>query len=154
MIDWGEWSRQAVSRMQAQNQAWRERFSLQREPYRWDLDTAELRFARARDSVIADICLIGTASQAQGTFRWAWANDAIPANAQRGLELVRAFGEMHDLPLLITPEWSGGQAEGLEMLAVAGRVQSSSGGFVDQAEDLTLFFTLSNFRLRPTADQS
>jgi hypothetical protein len=46
MIDWGEWSRQAVSRMQAQNQAWRERFSLQREPYRWDLDTAELRFAR------------------------------------------------------------------------------------------------------------
>jgi Family of unknown function (DUF6882) len=132
--DWAEWSRQAVAQMQAQNNAWLERYSLQRMPYRWDLDSGALTFVRADDSVTADICVIGTVSRSQGTFLWAWANDAIPPVARRGLDVVRAFGETHDLPLLTTPEWAGGRAEGLEMLAVAGRIQNASGGFVDQAE--------------------
>jgi hypothetical protein len=152
MTDWAEWSRQAVAEMRARNQAWIERFSLQGAPYRWDLGTAGLTFARGgdgEDGVVADICVVGTVSRARQTFRWAWADDAIPAVARRGLELVRTFGETHDLPLLITPEWSGGRAEGLEMLAVAGRVQNASGGFVDDAEDVIFFFTLSHFRVQP-----
>jgi hypothetical protein len=67
----------------------------------------------------------------------------------RGLDLVRAFGETHDLPLLITPEWPGGLADGLEMLAVAGRVQGADGAFVDGKQGLKLLFTLSRFRVRP-----
>ena len=154
MTDWGEWSRDAVTAMKARNEAWVTRFAVQRAPYRWDLDTAELIFERAADRVVADICVVGTVSAAQGTFRWAWANDVIPPAAKQGVELVRRFGETHDLPLLVTPEWPGGRADGLEMLAVAGRVQSASGGFVDVADDLTLFLTLSGFRLRPTAGQT
>lgn len=69
--------------------------------------------------------------------------------AKLGLELVRQFGEAHDLPRLVTPEWRGGRADGLEMLAVAGRVQDASGGFVDATGDLMLFFTLRHFRVRP-----
>jgi hypothetical protein len=152
MTDWAEWSRQAVAEMHARNRAWVQQFSLQGAPYRWDLDTASLTFARACDSVVADICLIGTVSTSDATFRWAWANEAIPPTAKRGLELVREFGETHDLPQLIASEWSGGRAEGLEMLAAAGRIQSASGGFVDEADDLTLLFTLSNFRARPNAE--
>jgi hypothetical protein len=105
-----------------------------------------------RDCVRADICVIGTVSHAQKAFRWAWADDGIAPPARHGLDLVRAFGETHDLPQLTTPEWSGGRAEGLEMLAIAGRIQNARGGFVDEAEDLTLFFTLSHFRVRPGAD--
>jgi hypothetical protein len=123
MTDWREWSRQAVAEMQARNEEWIRGFSLQGAPYRWDLGTAELIFARAGDHVVADICAIGTVSEAQGTFRWTWANDGIPATAMRGLELVRAFGEAHDLPLLITPDWPGSLADGKEMLAIAGRIQ-------------------------------
>ena len=33
------------------------------------------------------------------------------------------------------------------MLAAAGRIQDAAGVFVDQAGDLTLFCTLSNFRV-------
>jgi hypothetical protein len=33
------------------------------------------------------------------------------------------------------------------MLAVAGRILNASGGFVDEAEDLTFLFTLSRFRV-------
>jgi hypothetical protein len=152
MTDWGEWSRGAVAEMQAQNEAWLRRFSLQGAPYRWDLGTAELIFDRAGDHVVADICAIGSVSEAEGTFCWAWANEAIPSTATRGLELVRAFGEAHDLPLLIMPEWPGGLADGLEMLAVAGRVQDANGGFVDTERGLTTLFTLSHFRVRRSGD--
>jgi hypothetical protein len=149
MTDWGEWSRQAVTAMQAQNEAWLTRFALQHNPYRWDLDTGQLIFERAVDRVVADACLVGTVSAAQGTFLWAWANEVIPPMAKQGLELVRTFGETHDLPLLVTPEWPGNRGDGLEMLAISGRVQDASGGFVDVAGDLTLFFTLRRFRVRP-----
>jgi hypothetical protein len=149
MTDWAEWSRQAVAEMQARNEEWLRGFSLRGAPYRWDLGTAELIFVRAGDQVVADICAVGTVSEAQGTFRWAWANDAIPSTAMRGLELVRAFGETHDLPLLITPEWPGGLPDGLEMLAIAGRVQGADGAFVDGEQGLKLLFTLSRFRVRP-----
>jgi hypothetical protein len=149
MTDWAEWSREAVSTMQARNRAWTSRFELERAPYRWDLGTAELVFQRAGDRVVAALCVVGTVSAAQGTFRWAWANDVTPPGATRGLDLVRAFGELHDLPLLTTPEWPGGRAEGLEMLAIAGRIQDASGGFVDADGDLTLFFTLTDFRVVP-----
>lgn len=148
MTDWSEWSREAVATMQSRNEAWVSRFRLERAPYRWQLDSAELVFEREADQVVADLCLVGTVSEVEGTFCWAWNNDAIPAGARLGLELVRDFGIAHDLPLLTTPAWPGGRAEGLEMLAAAGRIQDASGGFVDRAGDLTLFFTLRRFRER------
>ena len=36
------------------------------------------------------------------------------------------------------PEWPGSRADGLEMLAIAGRLQDASGGFIDSAGELTL----------------
>jgi hypothetical protein len=138
--------------MSAQNEAWTSRFDLARAPFRWDLATAELRFERATDHVVADLCLVGTVSEVAGTFRWAWANHAIPEAARRGLDMVRAFGATHDLPRLTEPEWPGSRADGLEMLAIAGRVQDASGGFIDKAGELELFFTLHRFRVVPLPD--
>jgi hypothetical protein len=148
VTDWTEWSRQAVAAMQARNEAWIARFNPDRAPYRWDLITAELLFERETDQVVADLCVVGTVSELEGTFLWAWDNDAIPATAKRGLDVVRTFGATHDLPRLITPEWPGDRADGLEMLAIAGRIQDASGGFVDQESGLLLFFTLHQFRVR------
>lgn len=145
--DWSAWSRDAVAAMQARNDGWTARFGLARAPYRWDIDTAELSFERPGGRVVADLCLVGTVSDATGTWLWAWANDAIPAVAKHGLELVRDFGVTHDLPLLTTAEWPGGRAEGLEMAAVAGRIQEASGIFVDRSGDLLVFFTLHRFRM-------
>lgn len=115
--------------MQARNESWISRFDLVRAPYRWDLATAELVFERATDRVVAELCLVGTVAESEGTFLWAWDNDTIPATAKRRLDVVRSFGSIHDLPRLTTPEWPGGRADGLEMLAIAGRVQDASGGF-------------------------
>jgi hypothetical protein len=148
MTDWAEWSRQAVAEMSARNEAWLARYELKGAPYRWHLDTGELVFDRGTHQVVADICLVGTVSECEGTFLWAWANETIPGAAMRGLDVVRRFGASHDLTSLITSEWPGGRPDGLEMLAVAGRIQDASGGFIDKAGDVTMFFTLHRFRVR------
>ena len=147
MTDWAEWSRQAVAEMDRRNTAWLARFGLASRPYRWDLDRARIRFERGGEAVVADLCMIGSVSECEGTFLWAWANDMIPEAATAGLDRVRRFGEEHDLPLLVTSEFPAGRAEGLELLAVAGRIQEAEGGFVDREADVTMFFTLHRFRV-------
>ena len=147
MTDWGQWRRDAVAEMNRRNQAWIARFGLADAPYRWNLEPARIRFERGGDAVLADLCMIGSVSEHEGTFLWAWANDTIPAAATVGLDRVRHFGEEHDLTLLITPEFPAGRAEGLEMVAAAGRIQDAEGAFVDREGDVTMFFTLHRFRV-------
>jgi hypothetical protein len=132
--------------MNARNQTSVERYSLTGAPYLFDLSTATIAFERPSTRVVADLCVVGTVSETEGSFLWAWANPAIPVEAKRGIEKVRAFGLEHDLGLLIEPEMSGGRAEGLEALAIAGRVLDADGAWVDEGSDLTLFFLLFNFR--------
>ena len=144
--DWGAWSADAVSLMNSRNRAWIERYQLTGASYVWDLNSATIAFDAGSSRVVADLCLVGTASKAEGSFLWAWANDDIPAGAKRDLEKVRAFGDEFDLGLLTTPSHHGGRAEGLEAVAIAGRVLDADGVWVDERGDLTLFFALFNFR--------
>jgi hypothetical protein len=130
--DWRAWSAEAVSLMQARNREWVDRHHLAGAPYFWDLATATIAFNRSSIRVVADLCVIGTASKVEGTFLWAWANETISAEAKRGLEKVRAFGLEHDLGLLTRSELAGGRAEGLEALAIAGRVLKADGVWVDE----------------------
>src|SRR5687767_7024312 len=125
--DWAAWSREAVQLMRRRNADWEQRFTLQGCPFVWDLETASIRFERTLDDVVASICLVGTTSSPEGTFLWAWANEAIPSVTRRGLDLVRAFGAKHDLSVLTTAELPGGRPEALEMVAIAGRVLDADG---------------------------
>lgn len=144
--DWAAWSRDAVALMQARNEAWIERFGLSGAPYTWNIEQATLRFTRESGAVIADLCVVGTAAASGGTFLWAWANDGIPKHAWQRLHPVIGFGQQHGLDLLTTPEWTGGKSEGLEVLAVAGRILDADGTFLDTHGDLTVFFLLFDIR--------
>ena len=150
--DWAAWSRAAVALMNERNQAWIRRYQLTSSPYRWRLDPPILEFPRASDRVQARICCIGTVSKSEGSFLWSWANEAIPAPAKDGVESVRAFGSRHHLHLLTSASWAGGHPEGLEMLAVSGRVLDAEGIWVAPAEDVTSYFTLSGFLVSPRED--
>jgi hypothetical protein len=132
--------------MQSRNRAFIEKFALSGRAFRWDLDAGQIAFASAEYVVVADLCVAGSISACEKTFLWAWANEAIPRRAQERLHDVRTFGKTHDLGLLTTAEWPATRAEGLEMLAVAGRVLDADGVFVAPAGDLTLFFVLHRFR--------
>lgn len=151
--DWAAWSREAVALAQERNRTWVDGFGLAGALYRWDLEAATFTFERdGGTAVVADLCIIGTASASEGSFLWAWANDALPAEAHRRLEEVRKFGQQHELGLLTTPTWPGGRAEGLEMLAIAARVLDGEGTWVDTSGDLTMFFVLSRLRAAPAVD--
>ena len=146
--DWSAWSQEAVRLMQERNGRWIRNYRLEGCPYQWSLDDAQLVFRSESAEVVSDICVIGSVSRSEGTFRWAWANEAIPSCAQDDLARVREFGKVRALELLITPQWPGGRREGLEMAAVAGSVLDADGIWIEETGDVTLFFALSNFRKR------
>jgi hypothetical protein len=125
--------------MQERNRAWMEDYDLQGCQYVWTFDDAQLVFRPGSDEVVADICVIGSVSEAEGTFLWAWANETIPEHARRGLERVREFGGRNELESLTKPVWPGGRSDGLEMAAVAGRVLDAAGVWVAPTGDATLY---------------
>jgi hypothetical protein len=145
-MDWSVWSKDSVALMQQRNEEWRQKFELEHATYFWDLETAEIGFTTTNRRVIADMCVAGTVSHSEGTFLWGWANESLPALSIAGLETVRAFGEEHDLELLTSSSLPGGRAQGLECVAIAGRLQNAAGVFIDPLDDVTMFFTLNNFR--------
>lgn len=150
--DWASWSRESVQLMQARNAAFNEKFDLKGRPYRWNLDHAQIAFPFHDHAVVADLCVVGSVSECEGTFLWAWANETLDDRARERLHEVRAFGDKHDLSLLTTAEWQGGRSEGLEMLAIAGRLLDAEGVWIDSNGGLTLFFTLHRFRTVPMSD--
>jgi hypothetical protein len=152
LTDWAAWSRASVALMNERNQNWINTFQVASVPYHWHLDPPVLEFKRASDYVRAVLCCIGGVSLREGTFLWSWANDAIPACAKQGIERVRTFGQHHGLPLLTSASWRGSRPEGLEMLAISGRILDAQGAWVAPAEDVTLFFALSSFEVVGTSE--
>ena len=138
--------------MQTRNRAFNEKFDLDGRPYRWNLEHAQIAFLFPDHAVVADLCYVGSVSACEGTFLWAWANEAVSDRARDRLLEVRDFGDKHDLGLLTTAEWEGGKSEGLEMLAIAGRLLDADGVWIDAHDGLTLFFTLHRFRILPLRD--
>jgi hypothetical protein len=147
--DWQSWSREAVRLMQERNRAFVERFGFAGRPFLWNLEAAKIAFHSDGGAAVADLCVVGTVSEREGTFLWSWDNEAIPQRARQRIDEVRAFGTAHDLSLITTAEWSGGKAEGLEMMAVAGRILDAEGVFVVPDGDRTFFLTLHRFRAVP-----
>jgi hypothetical protein len=135
--------------MQERNRAWIERYNLEGRGYNWTLEPPELVFARESDEVVASIAVVGTTSQVEGTFVWAWANAAVPTVATAGLEAVREFGRRHDLSLLSEPSSGGGLREGKELAAIAGRVLDAEGIFIQESGDVTSFLAIRSFHVRP-----
>lgn len=145
-MDWAHWSKEACALMQSRNDCWRRSFGLVDATYHWDLGSATIRFEGKGSLVLADLCVVGTTSASEGTFLWGWANESLPPAVTSGLEVVRRFGQEHDLPLLVVPEMPGARAEGLECAGIAGRIQDAAGVFVDTCGDVTMYFTLAGFR--------
>ncbi len=152
--DWNAWSREAVESMMAGNALWQREFGLEGSPkYHWDLDSATLTLDGALGPVLATVCLVGTSSDAEGSFLWSWANEAIPRQHGQALEAVHAFGRENQLALLTTARIQGARPEAMECLCIAGRLQRALGTFIDQQGDVTLYFTILHLRVEPATDQ-
>jgi hypothetical protein len=147
--DWAAWSREAVRQLIRKNERWPAEHGLPPSiRYSLHVDRAELTFPRAEDELVAHFSVVASASKAEGTVLWGWANEALAAPAQVGLEQVREFGNANGLSLLTEPFVHGGLPEGRELLAIASRIMDASGGFIESEGDLTLFLALRSFESR------
>lgn len=65
--------------------------------------------------------LLGTESEASGTWLWAWANTEsnIPAHLLTASLALKAYGEQHGIPELATPEVPLDQVEGHTLALLA-----------------------------------
>lgn len=140
---WSAWSRAALRLVEQRNAAFAARHRLAGRAARWSLDDPRLVFDLEADALVTDLCVIG--SSRAGTFRWAWADGAIPPHARRELEKVRAFGELAALEALESPTCPAGQVEALELAAVGARVLYADALWVASTSAAKLFFAL----LRP-----
>ena len=129
--------------MVERNAQWPRQFGLpDNASYRWDLDSATLVFDGPLHQVVANVCLVGTTSESEGSFVWSWANEAVPRQHGEALEVVHDFGREHHLALLTTARIPGGKPEATECLCIAARLQRAMGTFVDQQGDVALYFTI------------
>ena len=152
--DWAAWSRETVEMMVAKNAEWPKQFGLQGSPaYRWDLDSATLVLEAPLHKVVTTVCLVGTTSDSENSFLWSWANEAVPKQHGEALEVVHEFGREHHLALLTTARIPGGRPEATECLCIAARLQHAAGTFIDQREDVTLYFTILHLQVAMDEDQ-
>lgn len=151
--DWAAWSREAVETMVARNAQWPAQFGLPAQPsVRWDLERALLVLDAPLHEVVATVCLVGTASESEGSFVWSWGNPAIPTQHAQALEGVYDFGRDNGLALLTTASIPGGRPVGNECLAIAARLQHAVGTLVDQQGDVTLFFSILHLQIATKDD--
>ena len=136
-MDWGAWSREAVTLMTTRTRDLLERHGLAAgSPYRWDLEAGTLVIGEAPFRLVTVGTVVGD------SFLWSWANDTIPANAKVGIEKVRQFGVENDLGLLVDECAAGGLAQGKQCLALAGRILDAHGVWIDQTEAAFMLFAL------------
>lgn len=146
--DWAAWSREAVETMMARNTEWPQQFGLPANAkYRWDLERALLVLEGPLCEVVATVCLVGTTSDAEGSFVWSWANPAVPAQHGQALEVVHDFGRENHLALLTQAQIEGGRPEATECMCIAARLQRAVGTFIDQQGDVGLYFTILHLQV-------
>ena len=90
-------------------------------PWRIDMESGTLAFNQEDGSqFITPVQLLGTQSDHDGTFLWAWANDKMeaPADVLRAANQLRALGQQHGIAELVEPMLSGIEVHTLGMVAV------------------------------------
>lgn len=99
---------------------------------RWsyDLEAASLVFVRDNvPRVIAAIQVAGSTDAEGKTWRWGWADAAVPHRAAERMDEVRAFGEREAIPELAGGTVPADEHTGWEMTAIAARILEGRGAF-------------------------
>lgn len=88
----------------------------------------ELVFSTEGKTVlVARVVHVGTLRTDTGTWRWGWADPAVPKGATHAVRKVRQYGQRHGHDLLTEPEWPAGRDDAGDMLAVAHHLLNGKG---------------------------
>jgi hypothetical protein len=88
----------------------------------------ELVFSTAgKAGVVARVVHVGTLRTDTGTWRWGWADPALPKGATQAVRKVRQYGQRHGHDRLTEPEWPADRDDAGDMLAVAHHLLNGQG---------------------------
>lgn len=86
---------------------------------------------------------IGSYSQTDSTWFWAWGNVSIDASLKQAAERVRRYGEEHKFPLLTVSDWQATMDDAWAMTAIAVMVSNGAGAYCGQMGPLSMFFAFA-----------
>jgi hypothetical protein len=122
---------------------------------RWSVTTAgELVFhdALRTHELVADAEIIGSLSQDNGSWTWAWGDEDLEPELRQRLVPVRTFGEVRGLAALTEPAWPADEIDGWEMTSVANYLMGGDAVYRAPIEQLQVFMMLRNLRVRAVLD--
>src|SRR5579859_7824220 len=99
---------------------------------RWDYDFELGTLTFSKDGipqVAASIQVVGTTSEAGGTWLWSWANQSLPSQVADIMLKVRAFGRREKVAELTNPEAKDDEYLGWAMTAIAAKILGSKGAY-------------------------
>lgn len=115
--------------------------------WHYDMDEAVLEIFSCGQLVRQfAMTVVGSTSEAENTWLWSWANDALPTASTGGMETVRQFGEAHGHEALVVPEWPAQQPYVGDVVAVAGEILGAAAFFRSSGADVALYMLLDTAR--------
>jgi len=117
---------------------------------RWNTDLArgQLTFSdEERERVTADVQIVGTVGRAD--WRWAWANQHLPAAYVRDSYAAKTFGETHRIQELASESVAGDDLEALgwRFTAAAARIVDAAGAYKAPTASGAVFLLIKSIEL-------
>lgn len=143
--DWyAVWRHDALHELIEKNEGLEQQLGLGRyERYDYDVDTGLITFSnRGVPVVIAEIQIVGTTSERDSNWLWAWANDWWPKTVTARSESARTFGLEKGIEELTTEYLHDDSLVNLgwEMTAVTARIVGAAGAYRAPTENGHIFF--------------
>jgi hypothetical protein len=99
---------------------------------RWDYDLEQGTITFSEHGVprvIGDVLVVGTTSDADGTWLWSWANDSLPTLVKEPMHRVREYGEAENIEQLTKDFLEDDEYLGWGMTAIAAEIMGAKGGY-------------------------
>ncbi|WP_339912019.1 DUF6882 domain-containing protein [Symmachiella dynata] len=110
----------------------------------WDLDQESggivFHFADGF-KVFAPVQIIGSLNVDKQSWLWAWANPSILDPLTQQAEDLKSYGELHEIPRLMTPVWSGTNELAWAMAAFAAKLCGATGAYRAETDKGHLYMT-------------
>jgi hypothetical protein len=116
---------------------------------RWELDQnlGILRFVNVDGSGLeADPQVIGSFDPINSSWEWAWNNPYVAGPLKSDVLKVKAYGETHQFPSLITGKFIANESIANGMAAIALKVGGGDSVFEGRAADIVLMIAFRNVR--------
>jgi hypothetical protein len=122
----------------------------------WFVDQAQglIRFRFSDGSAAeAAVQIVGTFSPKDDTFLWAWDHPSVGEPLQESANLVRDFGEEHQVPDYTASKVTCSEDDAWAFTAVAARLAGANGAYRVRASGTYVYMTFGKVKIMPPSTE-